>query len=67
MNSSNESPDESHDAASVDPIDQDAAHIDARSENAPQQIERLIEHVEDVGREASQRVDSDADGTEASA
>ena len=59
MNSSNDSPNNSHDAASVDPIDEDAAIIDARSEAASQQIEELIEHAADLGRDPSQRVESE--------
>ncbi len=34
----------------VDPIDAEAATIDARSEDAAQQIERLVEHAEDLGQ-----------------
>ncbi len=37
---------------SVDPIDEDAAHIDARSAEAPEQIEALVEHAESLGRDA---------------
>jgi hypothetical protein len=51
---------ESHDDA-ADPIDQEAAQIDARSEDAPDKIEELIEHAEDQGRDASQPIDADAD------
>lgn len=35
----------------VDPIDREAAMIDARSEDAPEQIARLVEHADDVGRD----------------
>lgn len=59
MTSSNESPNNSGHTASADPIDEDAALIDARSEDAPQQIQELIEHAADLGRDASQRVDAE--------
>ena len=36
----------------VDPIDREAAQIDARSEDAPDEIEELIEHARDLGRDA---------------
>lgn len=36
----------------ADPIDREAAHIDARSEDAPEEIEELIEHARDLGRDA---------------
>lgn len=36
----------------VDPIDREAAKIDARSEDAPEAIEDLIEHARDLGRDA---------------
>ena len=36
----------------VDPIDREAADIDARSEDAPEEIEELIEHARDLGRDA---------------
>ncbi len=40
------------DHAPVDPLDREAAHIDARSEDAPEEIEELIEHARELGREA---------------
>ncbi|MBK5331018.1 MAG: hypothetical protein JJD93_03555 [Ilumatobacteraceae bacterium] len=59
MNSPSKSPNGSRNTAAPDSIDEDAAHIDARSEDAPQQIEELIEHAGDLGRNASQRIDSE--------
>ncbi len=35
----------------VDPLDEEAAEIDARSPSAPEQIEELKEHAEDQGRD----------------
>jgi hypothetical protein len=35
----------------VDPIDRDAATIDARSDDAREQIAELVEHAEHVGRD----------------
>lgn len=35
-----------------DPIDEEAAEIDARSPDAPEQIEQLVEHAVAIGREA---------------
>ena len=36
----------------IDPIDREAAQIDARSEDAPEEIEELIEHARALGRDA---------------
>jgi hypothetical protein len=36
---------------SPDPIDVEAAEIDARSPDAPEEIAELIEHAEDLGRD----------------
>ena len=36
----------------VDPVDREAAQIDARSEDAADEIEELIEHARDLGRDA---------------
>jgi hypothetical protein len=44
----------------TDPLDADAAEIDARSPEAAADIEELIEHSEDLGREPDQEVDPDA-------
>lgn len=44
----------------VDPIDVEAAQIDPRSENATAEIEELIEHARDLGRDAPAEVDPDA-------
>jgi hypothetical protein len=41
-----------HGTAEPDPIDREAAHIDARSDDAPEEIEELIEHARDLGRDA---------------
>jgi len=43
---------ETADEGQVDPIDREAAKIDARSEDAPEEIEELIEHARDLGRDA---------------
>ena len=34
-----------------DPIDEEAAEIDARSPDAPEQIQELIEHAQELGRD----------------
>ncbi|MCU1400637.1 MAG: hypothetical protein JWN62_3746 [Acidimicrobiales bacterium] len=47
------STDHSDSAADVDPIDREAATIDARSEDAPEQIAELVEHAEELGRDVS--------------
>lgn len=39
--------------AHPDPIDEEAAEIDARSEEAPEQIAELIEHAQEMGRDTS--------------
>ena len=36
-----------------DPIDEEAAEIDARSPDAPEQIEELVKHADALGREAN--------------
>ena len=43
--------DESNDAIEADPIDREAATIDPRSEDAPDQIAELVEHAEELGRD----------------
>ena len=43
--------------ARPDPIDQEAAEIDARSEEAPEQIAELIEHAQELGRDTSPPTD----------
>jgi hypothetical protein len=43
-----------------DPLDEDAAEIDARSPEAAEDIEELIEHSEDLGRDPEQEVDPEA-------
>ena len=35
----------------ADPIDEEAAEIDARSPDAAEQIEELVEHAEELGRD----------------
>ena len=42
---------ETPDEGDVDPIDREAARIDPRSEDAPEEIEELIEHARDLGRD----------------
>jgi hypothetical protein len=61
MNSQQDAEPGSHNHDEADPIDQEAAQIDARSEDAPEKIEELIGHAEDLGRDATQPVDPDAD------
>lgn len=36
----------------VDPIDREAAQIDARSEDVAEEIEELVEHARALGRDA---------------
>jgi hypothetical protein len=57
MTNPNQSRTEPNDEDGVDPIDRDAAEIDARSEDAPEKIQELIEHAESIGRDVSQDVD----------
>ncbi|MEY2580742.1 MAG: hypothetical protein QOE09_591 [Ilumatobacteraceae bacterium] len=52
---------ETTDQTNADPIDEEAAQIDARSEDAPAKIEELIEHADKLGRDPSQPIDADAD------
>ena len=47
--------------AEPDPLDRDAAEIDARSPDAPEQIEALIDHAEELGRDPEAEVDTDAE------
>lgn len=44
-------PDESDKPSDADPIDKQAATIDVRSENAPEEIAELVEHAEELGRD----------------
>ena len=46
-----------------DPIDTEAADIDARDPDAAEEIEELIDHAEDLGRSPDQPVDPDGAGT----
>lgn len=43
---------DSSDDEHVDAIDREAAQIDARSEDAPEEIEEVIEDAHSVGRDA---------------
>ncbi len=43
---------DSSDDEHVDPIDREAAQIDARSEDAPEEIEEVIEDARSLGRDA---------------
>ncbi|MEO6123972.1 MAG: hypothetical protein ABIR32_09690 [Ilumatobacteraceae bacterium] len=52
-------PDTSNEQDPVDPIDEQAAHIDARSHDAAEEIEELIEHARELGRDAPGEVDPD--------
>ena len=47
--------------ASPDPLDVEAAHIDARSPDAPEEIAELIEQADELGRDPDQEVVEDAD------
>jgi hypothetical protein len=44
-----------------DPLDEAASEIDARSPQAADDIEDLIEYAEELGRDPDQEVDPDAD------
>ena len=44
-----------------DPLDEEASKIDARSPQAADDIEDLIESAEELGRDPDQEVDPDAD------
>jgi hypothetical protein len=44
-----------------DPLDEEAAEIDARSPEAAADIEQLIEDADELGREPEQPVSSDPD------
>jgi hypothetical protein len=61
MNSPNDAPAGTSNDTDVDPIDAEAADIDPRSENAPEQIQQLLSDAEDLGRPVSQEVDPEAD------
>jgi hypothetical protein len=52
-------PEPADDEGSPDPLDVEAANIDARSTTATEQIEELIEHADELGRDPTQDVDSD--------
>jgi hypothetical protein len=54
-------PEEDHDPAEPDPLDQDAAEIDPRSDEAAEDVEELIEHAEELGRDPDQEVITDPD------
>ena len=43
-----------------DPIDEEAAEIDARSPDAEEEIERLVEHARELGRDAEVPGEPDA-------
>ena len=45
---------------SPDPLDTEAAEIDARDPDAAEEIEELVEHAEDLGRGPDQPLDPDA-------
>jgi hypothetical protein len=62
MNSPKDAQADTSNDADVDPIDEEAADIDARSEDAPEKIQQLINDAEALGRPVSQDVDSDAGG-----
>jgi hypothetical protein len=62
MNSPKDAPADTSNDADVDPIDEEAADIDARSEDAPEKIQQLIDDAEALGRPVSQDVDPDAGG-----
>jgi hypothetical protein len=61
MNSPNDAHAGTSNDTDVDPIDAEAADIDPRSENAPEQIQQLLSDAEDLGRPVSQEVDPEAD------
>ena len=47
----------------VDPIDREAATIDARSDEASEQIAELVEHADEVGRDVEDSPIRPADET----
>lgn len=47
--------------AEPDPLDREAAEIDPRSDEAAEEIEDLIEHADDLGRDPDQEVTTDPD------
>jgi hypothetical protein len=49
------------DPAEPDPLDREAAQIDPRSDDAAEEIEELIEHADELGREPDQEVTTDPD------
>jgi hypothetical protein len=49
----------------VDPIDREAAAIDARSDDAREQIAELVEHADDLGRDVEDSPIGPADDTSA--
>jgi hypothetical protein len=55
--------DKSDEANDVDPIDREAATIDARSEDARERIADLVEHADDVGRDVEDSPIPPADET----
>ncbi|HEY0518000.1 MAG TPA: hypothetical protein VGC84_00795 [Ilumatobacteraceae bacterium] len=58
MNSPNDAHADPNEHTDVDPIDEEAAEIDARSEDAPEKIQQLIHDAETMGRPATQAVDT---------
>ena len=44
--------DDTEPTAAPDPVEREAAEIDPRSPDAPEQIEELIDHAEALGRDA---------------
>jgi hypothetical protein len=52
---------ETHAGESADALDEEAAEIDARSPDAPEEIAELIEHADELGREPDQEIDPKQD------
>lgn len=51
---------DTHDPHDADPIDEEAAEIDGRSQDAAEEIAELIEHARELDRDAPAEVDPDA-------
>ncbi|HEY3485571.1 MAG TPA: hypothetical protein VGK49_09305 [Ilumatobacteraceae bacterium] len=46
--------------APPDPLDTEAAEIDARDPDVAEEIEELVDHAEDLGRDPDQPLDPDS-------
>jgi hypothetical protein len=55
--------DQPGDTDDIDPIDREAATIDARSDDAREQIAELVEHADEVGRDVEDSPIGPSDAT----